>query len=133
MSELTFYSNPQSRGRMVHWMLEEVGEPYDTVMVPFGPEMKAPAYCAINPMGKVPALRIGGEVVTEVAAIITTLAFCGDSFSAADVYLGSQIGWGLRAGTMEARPAFTGYWSRTSQRPALARSSALNDALLPKG
>ncbi len=202
MTRLTFYTNPQSRARMVHWMLEEIGNPYDTIVIPFGAEMKAAAYRAINPMGKVPALRIGDEIVTEVAAIITTLAdafpaaglmpanratfyrwmffgagpleaavtnqalgvevpkdrrgmvgygslsrvlttledhlksqpfFCGDSFSAADLYLGSHIGWGLRSQAIEARPVFTDYWSRISRRPALTRSSALNDALLPKG
>lgn len=30
MSEITFYSNPQSRGRIVHWLLEELAELYDT-------------------------------------------------------------------------------------------------------
>ncbi|WP_431297994.1 glutathione S-transferase family protein [Tabrizicola sp. BL-A-41-H6] len=201
MPALTFYTNPQSRARIVHWMLEEVGEPYETILVPFGPEMKAPAYRAINPMGKVPSLKIGDEIVTEVAAIITVLAdafpaaglmpanratfyrwmffgagpveaavtnqslgvevpperrgmvgygslptvletlegqlnahsfICGNEFSAADVYIGSQIGWGMRFKTIEARPAFNAYWSRLTERPALARSTALNDALLPK-
>lgn len=202
MPHLTFYTNPRSRARMVHWMLEEVGQPYETVVIPFGPDMKTPAYRAVNPMGKVPALRIDDEVITEVAAIITTLAdtfpdaglmparrgpfyrwmffgagpveaavtnhalgvevpaerrgmvgygslprvlttmedhlkanayFCGDRFSATDVYLGSQIGWGMQFQTIEARPVFVDYWSRISQRPALLRSNALNDAMIPKG
>ncbi|WP_309667630.1 glutathione S-transferase family protein [Tabrizicola sp.] len=202
MQDLTFYTNPQSRSRITHWMLEEVGEPYETIMVPFGAEMKAPVYRAINPMGKVPALRHKDQIITEGAAIITYLAdafptaglmpanrgsfyrwmffgagpleaavtnkalgvevpperrgmvgygsmdtvlktleahltsspyFCGDNFSAADVYVGSQIGWGLRFKTVEDRPVFVDYWSRISARPALARSTALNDALLPKG
>ena len=30
MADLIFYTNPQSRGRIVRWMLEEVGQPYDT-------------------------------------------------------------------------------------------------------
>jgi glutathione S-transferase len=70
----TFYTNPQSRGRIVRWMLEEVGAPYDTVLLDYGTTMKAPAYLAINPMGKVPALRHGDTVVTEVAAICAYLA-----------------------------------------------------------
>ena len=57
----------------------------------------------------------------------------GDSFSAADVYVGSQIGFGMRFKTIEERPVFTEYWGRISARPALARSTAKNDALLPKG
>ena len=74
MKKLTFYTNPHSRGTNVRWMLEECGADYDTVGVPFGAEMKAPAYRAINPMGKVPALTHGDTVLTEVLAIITWLA-----------------------------------------------------------
>ncbi len=36
----------------------------------------------------------------------------GDSFTATDVYLGSQVGWGLMFGTIEKRPAFERYWDR---------------------
>ena len=54
----------------------------------------------------------------------------GESFSAADVYLGSQIGWGLRFGSIEARPAFAAYWARLADRPAALRANALDDALL---
>jgi glutathione S-transferase len=74
MAGLTFYTNPMSRGRTARWMLEEVGQPYRTVVLEFGPAMKAPEYLAINPMGKVPALVHGGAVVTEVAAICAYLA-----------------------------------------------------------
>lgn len=199
---LILYTNPQSRGRITHWMLEEIGAPYETRVVDYGTTMKAPDYLAINPMGKVPALIHNGEVITEGAAIITYLAdafpaaglmpanraaffrwmffgagpveaavtnkalgvdvpterrgmvgygsmeavtntlaaqlektpyLCGDSFSAADVYVGSQIGFGMRFKTIEERPVFTEYWGRISARPALARSTAKNDALLPKG
>ena len=55
-------------------MLEECGVPYDTVVLEYGTTMKAPAYLAINPMGKVPALQHGDVVVTEVAAICAYLA-----------------------------------------------------------
>ena len=72
--ELVFYTNPRSRGRIVRWMLEEVGQPYRTEVVDYGTTMKAPAYLAINPMGKVPALRHGDAVVTEAAAICAYLA-----------------------------------------------------------
>ncbi|MBI1217298.1 MAG: glutathione S-transferase [Rhodobacteraceae bacterium] len=71
---ITFYTNPQSRGRTVRWMLEEVGAPYDAVLLEFGTTMKAPEYLAVNPMGKVPAIRHGKTVVTEVAAILAYLA-----------------------------------------------------------
>ena len=75
------FTNPHSRGRTVRWMLEETGVPYETRIVAFGPaQMKAPAYLAVNPMGKVPALKHRGHVVTEVAAICSYLA---DAFPAA--------------------------------------------------
>jgi glutathione S-transferase len=72
--ELVFYTNPMSRGRLVRWMLEEVGQPYRTEILEYGTTMKAPAYLAINPMGKVPALRHGDTIVTEGAAICAYLA-----------------------------------------------------------
>lgn len=74
MAELTFYTNPMSRGAIVRWMLEEVGAPYETVLLDYGTTMKAPDYLAINPMGKVPAIKHGEVVVTEVAAICAYLA-----------------------------------------------------------
>jgi glutathione S-transferase len=201
METLTFYTNPQSRGRIAHWMLEETGQPYETVWLDYGTTMKASSYLAVNPMGKVPALVHGGGVVTENGAIITWLAdafpqaglmppdrgrfyrwmffgagpveaavtnkalgvqvpperramvgygsleqvtdvleqalteapyLCGGAFSAADVFVGSQIGWGIRFGTIEARPVLADYWERISARPALARSSAACDAMLKK-
>ena len=57
--ELVLYTNPMSRGRVVRWMLEEVGVPYKVELLDYASTMKAPAYLAINPMGKVPALRHG--------------------------------------------------------------------------
>lgn len=74
MSEITFYTHPMSRGRVVRWMLEEIGVPYTVKTMQFGPEMKTPEYLAINPMGKVPAIKHGNTVVTEVAAICAYLA-----------------------------------------------------------
>ena len=74
MSELTFYTHPMSRGRVVRWMLEEVGIPYTVETMDFGPDMKTPEYLAINPMGKVPAIKHGSTIVTEVAAICAYLA-----------------------------------------------------------
>jgi glutathione S-transferase len=201
----TFYTNPQSRGRIVRWMLEEVAIPYDTVVLDYGTTMKAPAYLAINPMGKVPAIRHGDTVVTEVAAICAYLAdafpqaglapapasrlrgpyyrwlffaagpveaavsnqalgfvvppgrermmgygkyaevlnvlegavsqgdyLLGNRFSAADVYLGSHLGFGMQFGTIEKRPAFEAYWARLSARPAAVRAREMDDALVPK-
>ncbi len=78
--ELVFYTHPMSRGRIVRWMLEEVGQPYRTEIMDYATTLKAPAYLAINPMGKLPAIRHGEAVVTEAAAICAYLA---DAFPAA--------------------------------------------------
>jgi len=79
--EIVFYSSPMSRGRMVHWMLEEVGAPYRFEVVNLErSDQKKPHYLAVNPMGKVPAIVHRGTVVTECGAIITYLA---DAFPAA--------------------------------------------------
>ena len=59
--EIVFYTNPMSRGRIAHWMLEEVGQPYRTVWLDFGPPMRTPDYLALNPMGKVPTLVHGDD------------------------------------------------------------------------
>ncbi|OYU62504.1 MAG: glutathione S-transferase [Bradyrhizobium sp. PARBB1] len=198
---LKLYTHPMSRGRMARWMLEEIGESYDVEYLDYGTTMKAPAYLAINPMGKVPALVHDGRVVTECPAIIAYLAeafpqaglmgddraatlrwmffgagpleyaivnralgvevspeksgfvgygsydraiatleetlssrdyLAGARFSAADLYLGSQIGYGLQFGTIPARPTFTAYWDRMKDRPARLRAVALDDAELAR-
>ena len=73
--EIVFYSSPMSRGRIVHWMLEEVGVPYrfEVVNLESG-DHKKPSFLAVNPMGKVPAIAHRGVVVTECAAICAYLA-----------------------------------------------------------
>ena len=75
MADLTLYHAFPSRSSIVRWMLEEVGEPYDLEVLRLaeGEQLK-PAYLAINPMGKVPALKHGDVVITEAAAICTYLA-----------------------------------------------------------
>ena len=194
--ELVFYTHPMSRGRIVRWMLEEIGQPYRTELLEYDTTMKAPAYLAVNPMGKVPAIRHGDTVVTEAAAICAYLAdafpearlapppgdrrrgpyyrwlffgagpleaawtnramgfvvpperermagygrfeavvdaleaavsrteyVVGDSFTAADVYLGSGIGFGMQFGVIERRRAFERSffscrsWVSSSRRP----------------
>jgi glutathione S-transferase len=72
--ELVFCTNPMSRGRTVRWMLEEIGCPYRAEVLDYGPAMKSPAFRAVNPMGKVPAIRHGETVVTEAAAVCAYLA-----------------------------------------------------------
>ncbi len=74
MTDLTLYTNPMSRGRIARWMLEEVGEPYDTVLLDYGTTMKGADYLAINPMGKVPAIVHDGALVTEQGAVYAYLA-----------------------------------------------------------
>lgn len=198
---ITFYTNPMSRGRMVRWMLEEVSQPYETVVLEYYTAMKAPDYLAINRMGKVPAIVHDGAVVTEVAAICTYLAMSfpdaglmaadkaayfrwmffaagpleqavvntsfgwlpegplqkrrvgygdlGDvlatltghladhdyiadgRFTAADVYVGSQVGWGLQFGSIPAHDVLAAYWARVKDRPARLAADAKDNALIP--
>ena len=198
---LTFYTNPMSRGRIARWMLEEVGAPYETVVLDYASSMKAADYLAINPMGKVPAIVHDGQVVTEGAAICAYLAeafpeaglaptaaerapyyrwlfyaagpveaavtnkslgvvptedqqrmvgygsfdtmldtleaavsahpfIAGDRFTAADVYVGSQVMWGQMFGSMPKRDAFVAYGARLAERQAYTRAAAIDDALM---
>jgi glutathione S-transferase len=205
MSEtITFYGHPFSRARVVHWMLEEIGAPYDFKLLDLEKgEHKMPEYLRINPMGKVPAIVHRGVVVTESAAILAYLAdafpqakmapavddarrgtylrwlffgagcvepamidksfqrppverpstqgygtyddvlraletavtpgpyVCGEQITAADIYLGAQINWGLQTKSIEARPAFVAFAERVTSRPAYARANAQATAMLP--
>jgi glutathione S-transferase len=201
--EIVFYTNPMSRGRIVRWMLEEVGQPYETVVLDYGTTMKAPDYRALNPMGKVPTVTHRGVAISECAAICAYLAdafpqaglapalddplrgaylrwmffaagpveaavtakslgvlapadkagmvgygtfdtmvdtletavsggpyILGETFSAADVYVGSQIAWGLQFKSLPERPAFAAYAARITAREAAVRARALDDALI---
>ena len=74
MTQRTFYTNPQSRGRSVRWMLEECGATFDTVIMDYDGSLQSPEYLALNPMGKIPTLCYGDTVITEAAAIIQFLA-----------------------------------------------------------
>lgn len=196
---LTFFTNPMSRGRIVRWMLEEVGEPYDTVLT--GWDRKPTALLDANPLGKVPTIVHDGVVVTEAAAICAYLAeafpaaglaaegaerapyyrwlfftagpveaamtdrvlgvtvapereamvgyasfervvdtfeaavaahdyIAGNRFTAADVYVGSAVGWFTQFGLLEKRETFMRYLDRLGQRPAWQRASEIDDALM---
>lgn len=205
LDTVTFYHNPVSRGRIVHWMLEETGTPYEIKVLDFEKmEHKSKDFLAVNPMGKIPAIVHRGTVITESAAICAYLAdafpaaglapalddpkrgtylrwlFFGagcvepaildrmfsrpapsrpaalgygnfddtvntleqaitpgpfvlrERFSAADVYLGSAIGWGLMMKALEPRPAFAAYLGRLTERPAYKRSTAQDEDLAKK-
>jgi glutathione S-transferase len=201
--ELVFYTHPMSRGRIVRWMLEEAGQPYRTEVLDYATTLKAPAYLAVNPMGKIPAIKHGETVVTEAAAICAYLAdafpaaglapqlgdkrrgtyfrwlffaagpvesvvittalglqvkpeqkrmvgwgdtadtlaaleaavagkryLLGDTFSAADVYVGAQLGWGMQFGSIDKRPAFQAYVAGLESRPAFIRAKDIDDKLM---
>ena len=202
-SEITFFANPQSRSRIVRWMLEELNVPYKTEVLEYGEAMKSEAYLAINPMGKVPAILHNGQVITECAAICAYLAdafsdrnlapplddrgayyrwmffsagpleaaitnkalgfevplerqrmagyghydlavetlamavsrtpyIAGDLFSAADVYVGSHVIWGIDYKTLPERKEFVEYAEKLRNRPACLRANELDDALTRK-
>lgn len=126
MADITFYTNPMSRGRIVHWLLEELGVPYDMKILDFEKrEHKAPEYLKINPMGKVPAIVHRGVVVTEAAAICLYLA---DAYPKAglapaldDPARGTYVRWFFfGAGCVE--PAIV---DKLFARPPVERQSAL--------
>lgn len=199
--EIVFYMNPQSRARIVRYMLEEVGVPYTTKVLNYNGDMKTPEYLKVNPLGKVPAIQHGDLVITEAAAICAYLAdqfpeknlappldspergtyyrwlffaagpvemvttakacgwnleenrqmvgsgteedilaalesaigkgpfICGEQFTAADVYVGSHISWGMQFKTLEERASFKRYVERIEARPASQRATALDDEL----
>ena len=75
MPAITLYHASPSRSSVTLWMLEELGEPYDVKLISLaaGDNLK-PDFLAVNPMGKVPALRHGDTIITEMAAICAYLA-----------------------------------------------------------
>lgn len=197
-ADLVLYYNPRSRAQMARWMLEEVGAPYDQVLVDFEKgEHKTPEFLALNPMGKLPTLVHKGVVVTETAAVIAYLAdafpkaglapaisdplrgayyrwlffggscfepamidvmmkrppvqksmagwgdfddvkatlktaltpgpyLLGDRFSAADVYIGSELSWAMLFGApgLKEEPVFVDYVERLKARDAYQRANS---------
>lgn len=69
---------------------------------------------------------------TAETAVSGTPFLTGETFTAADLYFGSHLGWGMMFGMVEKRPAFEAYWQRVSQRPAMARANKIDDALIAK-
>jgi glutathione S-transferase len=198
--DLILYTHPWSRGQIARWMLEETGAAYRQQLLDYGTTMKAPDYLAINPMGKVPAVVHGGQVVTECAAICAYLAdafpdaglapapaaradyyrwlffaagplegalidrslgavpderqqrmvgygtyervvdvlagavsrqpyVAGAAFTAADVYVGSHILWGMQFGSLPKRAEFEDYAARLVTRPAYVTAKGIDAAL----
>jgi glutathione S-transferase len=196
--EVIFYHNPRSRAQMVHWMLEELGAPYQIRPIDFEKgDNRTPEFLAINPMGKLPTIIHRGVTVTETAAIIAYLAdafpsaglapaiddpkrgtwlrwivfgascfepalldtmmkrpetpkmssgygsyedvlhalevmlepgpwILGEAFSAADVYIGSELAWGASFGApgILDRPKLAAYIERVKARPAHQRTTS---------
>jgi glutathione S-transferase len=200
--ELIFYTNPMSRGQIIRWMLEETGAAYQQELIEYGEQIKSAEYLAINPMGKIPAIKHGEYIVTECAAICAYLAdafpdanlapdlsnradyyrwlffaagplesaitnkslgvepsddqqrmagygnydlvvsvldqllggrnyICGDTFTAADVYVGSQIDFGLQFKTLEPTDNFSAYAERMRARDAYQAAKKIDIALMP--
>jgi glutathione S-transferase len=75
--------------------------------------------------------RVDTVLDTLEAAVSRSEHLVGDRFSAADLYVGSHLGFGMMFGTIEKRPAFQHYWQRLSERPACVRAKELDDALVP--
>jgi glutathione S-transferase len=72
---LTLYHSPHSRSTGVITLLEELKAPYDLHVLSIRKgENREPPYLAVNPMGKVPAIRHGDAIVTEQVAVYLYLA-----------------------------------------------------------
>ena len=97
---LTFYTNPQSRGQVIRWLLEELGQPYETVLLDYGTTMKAPDYLAINPMGKVPAIRRLARMKTEIAPADGSCSSLEVQVPSGAWAIRSAASSGLRVGTL---------------------------------
>jgi len=70
------------------------------------------------------------DVLSALEGLLSTRDYAvGDRFTAADVYLGSHIGWGMQFGTIEKCSAFERYWQRVSARPAAISAKKIDDAL----
>jgi glutathione S-transferase len=194
---IVFYHNPQSRAAIAHWMLEEVGAAYEIRLVDFQKgDNRTPEFLAINPMGKIPTLVVGGTVITETPAILAWLAdaypdaglapppgspergayyrwlffggscfepamtdemfkrpaperksslgwgsydevvdtvetalrpgpyLLGDKFTAADLYIGSELMWGGMFGAprLKESASISAYVARCTDRPAFRRA-----------
>jgi glutathione S-transferase len=122
--DLILYHIAPSRSSIVHWMLEEVGQPYELRVLRRGENREA-AYLAINPMGKVPALVHGDVVITEAAAICCYLADAfpdaGLSVPLGDRRRGPYLKW-LFFGPSCLEPALT---DRMFKREAAPPATAL--------
>ena len=71
------------------------------------------------------------QVVDGLESALTEAPWLlGEQFTAADVYVGSQIAWGLMFKSLPARPAFQAYAERLNARPAAVRARAIDDALI---
>jgi glutathione S-transferase len=75
--------------------------------------------------------RIDLVMSTLEAALSQSDYLAGDNFTAADLYVGSQLGFGMMFGMIEKRAVFERYWERMSGRPACKRAKELDDALVP--
>src|SRR6185312_7973901 len=72
---MQLYCAPRTRSFTALWLMEETGLPYQRVLTDISAgAQKTPEYLAINPMGKVPALRDGDATLAEAAAICAYVA-----------------------------------------------------------
>lgn len=129
-----FYYNPHSRAAIVHWMLEELGVPFEMHVLRFDKgENKKPDYLAINPMGKVPAIKHGDVVVTEGPAICTYLA---DAFPAAglapaigDPRRGTYLRWLFYTGSCLEPAVWDHALKREPGKPSMMGYGSYDDAV----
>ena len=125
MEKITLYTNPNSRGRIIRWLLDECGADYEVIPLPYGENgTKSADFLAVNPMGKLPAVKYGDAVITETAALV---AFLSELFpeknlipAAGTAERGEFYRWLMFA--MHAEYAFMDKWHGIPETPERKRS-----------
>ena len=105
---IVFYGSPMSSAGRTHWMLEEVGVPYEYKRLSIrAGDTKKPEFLAINPGGKIPCIQDGDVILTESMAI--------------NFYLAEKHGNGLMPGDMIERAHVYewSFWAISNVQPLL--------------
>ena len=117
--------NSVDRGPYYRWLFFAAG-PLEAAVTDKALGVTIPA----DKAGMVGYGSLGQVLDTLEGALEGRQYLVGDRFSAADLYLGSHLGWGMQFGTIEKRPAFEAFYARLDARPAAKKASAIDDALV---
>ena len=117
---------PEERGAYYRWMFFAAG-PLEAAVTNRSLGLEVPD----EKRGMVGYGSFETVMDTLQQAVAARPYIAGERFTAADVYVGSHIRWGLQFGSFEERPGFADYVARLSDREAYRRATALDDAAMP--